>query len=229
MEITTANQPAVNHSRRRRRRYVVKAAFQWKYAAVIVAGVFLVSLFMSYVLFGILYQQARARTLYPPATTDGEIALVVVLCALAFSAAPALALGLWGIVVTHRICGPIFVMESYLTRIIEGRFPERRPLRKKDEFKDFYDLFWQAVDLLRARKQADLTALSEILDIAESAVDADDQTRMNAIESITTGLESLCAQTARTLGAELDAVSAAQDRKPRSSDRTVRQCAEVCP
>jgi hypothetical protein len=42
------------------------------------------------------------------------------------------------IVKTHRIAGPIFVMSMYMRQIRDGSIPDKlRPLRKKDEFKDF--------------------------------------------------------------------------------------------
>ena len=54
---------------------------------------------------------------------------------------------------THRISGPIFVMSRYLKEIIEGKDPEFRPLRQKDELKKFYDLLQQAVKALKERKK----------------------------------------------------------------------------
>ncbi len=57
------------------------------------------------------------------------------------------------IIRTHRISGPIFVMSRYLKEIIDGRDPEFRPLRQKDELKKFYDLLQQAVKALKERKK----------------------------------------------------------------------------
>ena len=51
---------------------------------------------------------------------------------------------------THRIAGPIYVMSMYMRQIRDGSIPDKlRPLRKKDEFKDFYSLFESMVDALR--------------------------------------------------------------------------------
>ena len=56
---------------------------------------------------------------------------------------------------THRIAGPIFVMSMYMRQIVDGSVPETlRPLRKKDEFKDFYSLFGRMVDTIRASKKS---------------------------------------------------------------------------
>ena len=54
---------------------------------------------------------------------------------------------------THRIAGPIFVMSMYMRQIVGGSVPETlRPLRKHDEFKQFYELFGEMVRTIRASK-----------------------------------------------------------------------------
>ena len=52
---------------------------------------------------------------------------------------------------THRISGPVLVMTEYINDIIKGKFPDIRPLRGKDEFKEFYDLFSKMVETLKER------------------------------------------------------------------------------
>ena len=50
---------------------------------------------------------------------------------------------------THRIAGPIYVMSNYFKVMIAGEIPKLRPLRDKDELKEFYDLFIAVVDSLK--------------------------------------------------------------------------------
>ncbi|MCL2155122.1 MAG: hypothetical protein FWH53_05605 [Leptospirales bacterium] len=50
---------------------------------------------------------------------------------------------------THRIAGPLHVISNYFKDIMEGRIPEPRPLRNKDELKEFYNLFIVLVDSLK--------------------------------------------------------------------------------
>ncbi len=52
---------------------------------------------------------------------------------------------------THRISGPIYVISKFMKDIIEGRDPNLRPLRNKDELKEFYDLFQDMVKEIRKR------------------------------------------------------------------------------
>jgi hypothetical protein len=42
---------------------------------------------------------------------------------------------------SHRITGPIYVMTGYLRELRGGGEPRMRPLRKRDEFKEFYEEF----------------------------------------------------------------------------------------
>jgi nitrogen fixation/metabolism regulation signal transduction histidine kinase len=51
--------------------------------------------------------------------------------------------------ITHRISGPIYVMSNYFKEIIAGNLPVPRPLRDKDELKEFYNLFVILVDSLK--------------------------------------------------------------------------------
>ena len=50
-----------------------------------------------------------------------------------------LGLGAWGITVTHRIAGPMYVIKQQLTVFKAGGGIEPRSLRHGDEFRDVYD------------------------------------------------------------------------------------------
>jgi nitrogen fixation/metabolism regulation signal transduction histidine kinase len=55
--------------------------------------------------------------------------------------------------ITHRISGPIYVISNYFREIIEGNIPEPRPLRNKDELKEFYNLFIALVESFKKEKK----------------------------------------------------------------------------
>jgi len=42
---------------------------------------------------------------------------------------------------THRISGPLYLITQHIKEIMEGREPNFRSLREKDEFKDLYEEF----------------------------------------------------------------------------------------
>jgi hypothetical protein len=70
-----------------------------------------------------------------------------------------LALAFWGLVVTHRVSGPLYVLARYLRELSEGRYPDLRPLRRHDELQDFFAAFEDAIHHLRDRDEALLAEL----------------------------------------------------------------------
>lgn len=54
---------------------------------------------------------------------------------------------------THRVSGPIYVISNFMREIIEGKKPNLRPLRSKDELKDFYELFKEMVAAIHEREK----------------------------------------------------------------------------
>src|SRR5260370_10710988 len=60
----------------------------------------------------------------------------------------------FGIIVTHRVAGPLFVMNGYLKTLGEGQIPTTRPLRKKDELQDFYSSLLAVIEFVRRRTTA---------------------------------------------------------------------------
>ncbi len=50
---------------------------------------------------------------------------------------------------THQISGPIHIMSEYIKDIIEGKYPDIRPLRKNDELKEFYERFSLLVSFIK--------------------------------------------------------------------------------
>ena len=73
------------------------------------------------------------------------------------------ALGVLGIVFTHKVAGPVFKMKRYLGRIREGRLIEPAPLRRGDDLQDFFDELCGAVKALRERETTDLVLLEDAL------------------------------------------------------------------
>jgi HAMP domain-containing protein len=81
---------------------------------------------------------------------------------LLLSAAVAVILGLLGILITHRIAGPVLVLSRYAEALAEGTYPPMRALRKNDELKDYFELFRRAVERMKERDAAELADLEAI-------------------------------------------------------------------
>jgi methyl-accepting chemotaxis protein len=79
--------------------------------------------------------------------------------------------GLMGIIVTHKVAGPIFKMKRQLNQVADGhlRIPDK--LRKGDELVDFFNAFHRMVVSLRERQQQEIGLLEECIDKLEGKAD----------------------------------------------------------
>ncbi|HEX7671622.1 MAG TPA: HAMP domain-containing protein [Polyangiaceae bacterium] len=93
-------------------------------------------------------------------------ALVVVLALLVVG------VGLAGIVVTHRVAGPIYKMKRQLHELGEGNYKVPYPLRKGDELVDFFETFRTMVQRLRERQEQEIQLLDRaILNLREKTTE----------------------------------------------------------
>jgi methyl-accepting chemotaxis protein len=86
-------------------------------------------------------------------------------------AALILGVGLAGIVVTHKIAGPIYKMRRQLRELGEGRIRMPAPLRKGDELGDFFETFREMVQRLRTRQGEEIAMLDAAVDELRGKVD----------------------------------------------------------
>jgi methyl-accepting chemotaxis protein len=91
----------------------------------------------------------RQRTMY--FTLFGALGLLVVL------------IGFAGIVVTHRVAGPIFKMKRQIRDVGEGKLTVPGKLRKGDELVDFFDAFETMVVNLRRRQEMEIEKLERAI------------------------------------------------------------------
>jgi len=52
---------------------------------------------------------------------------------------------------SHRISGPLFLLNRYMDEMKQGRFPEIRPLRAHDDFQELFASFRELVNFLKER------------------------------------------------------------------------------
>lgn len=147
----------------RRRNYLINPLFQLKYTLTLVTGAFVASCFMGFSLYGFMFQQARAKAINPFSSSAWDNSIVIFFFALVFSAILMVVLGCWGVMVTHRVSGPMYVFQRNLKKLAQGYFPSYRPLRKRDEFKAVHEQFFQTVDSLRAARVHDVERLNSMI------------------------------------------------------------------
>jgi hypothetical protein len=154
-----------------RRHYLVDRGFQLKYALVMGAAGLVVA-----IVFGLWLHQAHAQAtalLAPDPETRALVERSDRLLLGAFAAIAVLlaaALGLLGVVITHRVAGPVFVMGHYLRVLAAGRFPRMRTLRRSDELKEFFRTFIEAVDMMKLREARHTAVLEDALRRMREAV-----------------------------------------------------------
>lgn len=152
---------------RRRAIPIVDARFQWKYTLIITAlGVGVTAIMGAF-----LYKAHVDNT--SMLNLDGNEHIreqvmrgdqIFLLYLIASVVVMAVALAFWGLVVTHRISGPLHILARHLGVLADGRYPDLRPLRKRDELQEFFDTFEEAVSALKNR---DLAALKDIEELIE--------------------------------------------------------------
>lgn len=192
-----------NRQQNRRRRYLVDPRFQWRYTLTISLTVFVVSSITAAVLYGALHQQAQLRGPEPLKYSAG-VTFGLFLVGIAFALVTTAGVGLWCMIVSHRICGPLSVVTRQLGQLSGGRIPRLRPLRKKDDLKGFYGAFSEAVDQLEAAKRADLAVLGHASELVEKLREGDDDAD-RTLQTLAGTLGSLRRQTAEALGEQVEA------------------------
>jgi len=90
-----------------------------------------------------------------------------------------------GVVITHRIVGPVHKMKRLLRRVSTGRLVIDERLRKGDELEELFDTFLQMTYSLRAIQSARLATLDGTLKKAED---------MHAPQDVIDGMRALRAQ-----------------------------------
>jgi methyl-accepting chemotaxis protein len=75
-----------------------------------------------------------------------------------------IALGVVGIVFTHKVAGPIFKMKRLLRQVGEGKLVVRERLRKGDELQHFFEVFEAMVTALRRHQEGEIAKLDQILE-----------------------------------------------------------------
>jgi len=217
---------SATETRRRRRRYIIDPAFQWKFGIWLMADVFVVSLFMGILLLLVQGRYVRSLMLEARAFDWAEMAFMLIVFALGFAVVVAGAFGVWSVMVTHRLCGPLHVLGMCLSEVAHGRFPKRRPLRKKDECKGLWTQLWVTVDSLKARKQTEFDTLTEILATVRSAANGDEQASKTALDAVASRVAGMRAAAAEALGLECEDLPAASKPKDDSARRPVALCGQ---
>jgi hypothetical protein len=90
-------------------------------------------------------------------------------------------IGVAGIIVTHRIAGPIYKMKRLLSYVGDGHLMLTEKLRKGDELQHFFDTFEKMVNSLRRRQQDEIVMLDGAIAGLEGSVSEEQLQQLRAL------------------------------------------------
>jgi nitrogen fixation/metabolism regulation signal transduction histidine kinase len=94
-----------------------------------------------------------------------------------------LGIGLAGIVVTHKVAGPIYKMKGQIQRLGEGHIQIPAPLRKGDELVDFFEAYRTAIISLRKRQEDEIAMLDRAISNLRDKANAEDLHELHALRA----------------------------------------------
>jgi nitrogen fixation/metabolism regulation signal transduction histidine kinase len=171
--------PAPGAPKRQLRNYLLDRRFQLKYTSMVVA----VTMVVASILGTLAYQESKGQTealqiqlatqpdLDPGVSAqleefgrqrDREI-LVGIIGGVALLT---IALGLTGIIVTHKMVGPAYKMRMIFDTVGKGHLRVEGGLRKGDELKDVFSAFMGMMDRIRSRRELDLESVDAAINEA---------------------------------------------------------------
>jgi hypothetical protein len=178
----TSQAQSIESRPRRRVVPIIDARFQWKYTLLIMAlGVGLTA-----IAGGFLYKANADNTklldlnnpaLQAQVTRNDQIFLLYVIVLVVLMG---VGLGFWGLVGTHRISGPLYIVARYLGVMSGGRYPDMRPLRKHDELHEFFAAFEEAVNTMRNRDMMVLRDVEGALADVKKGLEGDSKAGLEA-------------------------------------------------
>jgi methyl-accepting chemotaxis protein len=154
---------------------VVDRRFQFKYTAIIISIAAIVSIILGYLLWKSYAEMNAILKLSATISDDiakkinADDARFVFQISIAFLLVEVIVLGIMGIVITHRITGPVFVVSRHLETLRDGSYPTLRPLRANDEFQGFFDAFSDTIKELRHRDESALERVRKVREAAAAA------------------------------------------------------------
>ncbi len=174
--------PAAGAPKRKLRNYLLDKRFQLKYTGMVVG----VTLVVTSILGALAYQESMGQTeamqiqlamqpdLDPQAVASLEAfgkerdrqILAAIIGGIGILA---VALGLTGIVVTHKMVGPAYKMRLLLAKVAAGHLRVDGGLRKGDELQEVFNAFNDMVGNLRSRQAAEIAVLDDVLEQAQQA------------------------------------------------------------
>lgn len=180
--------------KRKVKNYLLDVGLQLRYTATIVIVAVVLTGFLGYR----IYQATRDISkvilwtgLVDPATAQelqsqfSQSDRTVLWGIIGFGVILVLSIGGVGILLTHKVAGPLYKISTFFGRIRDNRLgPAPAKLRKGDELQDFYLSFRDMHNAVRGRVEEDVKVLENALAALESSPDTRSPTAQRALEDL---------------------------------------------
>lgn len=178
----TMSAPKGGKPKRKLRNYLLDARFQLKYTSMVVVVTLAVASVLGYFAYDFSTDVTEAMNLERALEMGADEAAIaaieraaqeqdrkVLFAIVSGILVLAVALGLTGIVVTHKVVGPAYKMRLLLTEVAEGKLKLAGRLRKGDELQELFEAFARMVEALRAAQAQEIARLDEAIAKARAA------------------------------------------------------------
>jgi hypothetical protein len=194
MNSTEAASPTRPTYKRKVRNYLLDVGLQLRYTATIV----IVAVFLTAGLGFKMYQATRDvskvilwTSLVDPSSAEELQAQfsnsdrVVLWGIVGFGVVLVLSIGAVGILITHKVAGPLYKMATFFGRIRDNRLGAApNSLRKGDELQDFYLSFRDMHQSIRERTEEDVRVIGNAVSVLETTPDARSPSLQRALDEL---------------------------------------------
>ena len=166
------------------RNYLLNSGYQLRFTAVIVVIAAILTGGLGYFVMSKAREASRlvsVRAMDPTDELAQELAKqfqhndrVLLIILIGFGFVLSLVLAAYGIVLTHKVAGPLFKIAVHFDKIRDGKLGVVYNLRKGDQLVDFFDHFKAAHDALRKATEDDIALLDKAIAAAGSGPVADE-------------------------------------------------------
>lgn len=155
---------------------IIDRRFQFKYTGILVSAAGVISLILGYFLLDAYKEMNEMLEVSEAigARLDSDSARSVFTLVVGFLTAEVILVGVAGLLVTHRVCGPVFVLHRHVATLLDNKYPTMRTLRTGDEFVSTFEAFKQTVAMFRERDERERDELTAVLGAAQTAGLADE-------------------------------------------------------
>ncbi len=149
---------------------IVDRGFQFKYTGIIMGVAAVISTVLGWFLLDAYKEMNELIEISAEINDqlDASDAQRVFILVVGFLAGEVIILGVMGLLITHKVCGPIFVFHRHLAALSDGKYPTLRPLRAGDEFHATFEVLREVVGQWRERDEHDLQKLEKLKADAEA-------------------------------------------------------------